>query len=184
MYDNRSQEEVTENSAQDLSAERQQAENAAGENGNDQGQASFITGATTGGGSNYGQGSSHLSGGSYQQGDKANAGANYSNETGKFGSSSTGTSNEGSSSKNTGASATGSADDTATSAGKSARENDQASSPDEDRGMSDGGARDLEERDRRNTGLEQDSGLAADDTTEAARRASGSWSAGSINEGH
>ncbi|RYD58141.1 MAG: hypothetical protein EOP56_04260 [Sphingobacteriales bacterium] len=61
--------------------------------GRDQGRASFTTGSTTQGGSNYGQGSSHLGGSSNQQGDKKNAGSNYENESDRFGN--TGTQAEG-----------------------------------------------------------------------------------------
>lgn len=69
----------------------------------DQGQASVTTGSTTQGGSNYGQGSSHLGGESYQQGDAKSMGANYGNETNKFGNSSTDTTNDASHSPETGA---------------------------------------------------------------------------------
>lgn len=68
------------------------------------------TGSTTQGGSNHGQGSSALgaTAKTIQQGSEANKGANYENEQGKLGDSSTGTSNEGSSSPGAGAAGNGS----------------------------------------------------------------------------
>ena len=45
-----------------------------------QGRASFKPGSTTGGGSDYGQGSSYLGPDSYKQGATENEGANYDNE--------------------------------------------------------------------------------------------------------
>src|ERR1043165_6582695 len=84
-----------------------QRKNATGADNNEQGQASFVTGSTTGGGSNYRQGSSNLGGESYQQGDTTNSGANYLDEAGRLAASSTGTSNEGSSSARDGAAQTG-----------------------------------------------------------------------------
>ncbi len=91
-------------------ADRQEA-NATGAEQNEQGRASFTTGSTTGGGSNYGQGSHHLGGESYKQGSVSNAGANYDNEAGLIGASSTGTSNEGSASGAAGAAQSGSSGD-------------------------------------------------------------------------
>jgi len=78
-----------------------QENNATGENQNEQGRASFITGSTTGGGSNFGQGSSHLGAESYQQGSKVNTGANYNNESVGLADSLIGTKHEGSSSADT-----------------------------------------------------------------------------------
>ncbi len=75
--------------------ERQEA-NAGGKDNNDQGQASFVTGSTTGGGSDYGQGSAYLGAESYRQGDTANTGSNYDNEAENLGSSNIGTGDEGS----------------------------------------------------------------------------------------
>lgn len=49
-----------------------------------QGRASYHTGSTTQGGSNFGQGSHQLGGESYHQGDVANRGSNYDNEAGRF----------------------------------------------------------------------------------------------------
>ena len=84
------------------SAESMQEANATGARQNEQGRASFITGTTTGGGSNHGQGSSHLGTDSYRQGDTRNAGSNYSNESYGLGDSSVGTSEEGTSGTATG----------------------------------------------------------------------------------
>lgn len=77
------------------SAEQMQEDNATGAMDNDQGQASFVAGATTGGGSDFGQGSSHLGSESYQQGEKLSAGSNYENEAEGLGRSPVGTSDEG-----------------------------------------------------------------------------------------
>jgi hypothetical protein len=48
--------------------------------GGHQGRASFHSGSTTQGGSNFGQGSSQLGGQAYHQGDTGNTGSNYDNE--------------------------------------------------------------------------------------------------------
>jgi|GEM_PF-2246617 len=69
----------------------------------DQGRAAVTTGSTTQGGSNYGQGSSHLGGESIRQGHAQNAGANYENETNKFGASNTDSANDGNQSPGVGA---------------------------------------------------------------------------------
>lgn len=50
----------------------------------EQGRASFVSGTTSHGGSNYGQGSSSLGPSSYKQGSQRSRGANYDNEVGKF----------------------------------------------------------------------------------------------------
>src|ERR1044072_8823349 len=69
-----------------------QKKNATGADNNEQGHASFTTPSATGGGSNYGQGSSNLGGESYHQGETTNSGSNYQDEAGRLSSSSTGTS--------------------------------------------------------------------------------------------
>jgi hypothetical protein len=61
-------------------ASEMQEDNANGARQNEQGQASFFTGTTIGGGSNFGQGSSHLGSNSYQQGSRTGTGSNYDNE--------------------------------------------------------------------------------------------------------
>ncbi len=61
------------------------------------GRATFGTGSTTQGGSNFGQGL-HVRGDdtSYKQGSESNRGSNYDNEAGALGDSTVGSSNEGS----------------------------------------------------------------------------------------
>ena len=76
-------------------AEQMQENNATGAMNNEQGQASFVAGSTTGGGSNYGQGSSHLGSQSYRQGAEAGPGSNYLNEAEGLGRSDVGTNDEG-----------------------------------------------------------------------------------------
>ncbi len=62
------------------------------------GRATFGTGSTTQGGSNFGQGSGGAGDHSdyYKQGSESNRGANYDNEAGALGDSTVGSSNEGS----------------------------------------------------------------------------------------
>jgi hypothetical protein len=159
----------------------QQERNATGSNQNDQGQAAFATGSTTGAGSNYGQGSHQLGGESYQQGDTTGPGSNYSNEAGRLGDSSTGTNNEGSSSSRVGAGHTTSAATNSTS-GNTARDSDTPLSAREDRGQSSDEDRKPEEGERRDTTtLERDTNLDTDNTTASRRYNSGSWSSGSVN---
>ncbi len=69
-------------------ASEMQEDNANGARQNEQGQASFFTGTTMGGGSNFGQGSSHLGSDSYQQGSRTGTGSNYDNEADGLGRSS------------------------------------------------------------------------------------------------
>ena len=137
------------------SASGMQDANASGANQNEQGQASFTTGSATGGGSNYGQGSSHLGGGSYRQGDKTGSGSNYSDQT--------------------------THSDIDLSSG-TARDDDRLSG-DENRGQNTDKEDLPEEGDRRDTGLEQDSGLAQDNSSAAGRQQNGSWRQGSTSTG-
>ena len=76
--------------------------------------ASYGVGSTTQGGSNFGQGSSHLGADAdtVNQGAEGNKGSNYENEKDRLGSSSTGTSSEGSSSPISGAADAGASDTT------------------------------------------------------------------------
>ena len=181
MSENKQQHIHTEQHVQSQAATEQQAANAAGADNNEQGKASFITGATTGGGSNYGQGSHHLGGESYRQGDTVNSGTNYSNESDMLGASSTGTSSEGSSSANAGAAQSGRTGEETKIVANDAR-NADITSQDEHRGQTEGMHKELEEGDRRDTSLEQDSGLSGNDGSGAARRESGSWSQSSTSK--
>ena len=167
-----------EKDTQKTDARSMQVANATGANMNEQGQAQFSTGSTTGGGSNFGQGSSHLGGGSYRQGDTVSAGANYENETNRLGDSSTGTSNEGSSSANSGAAASGSSEESSAPQG--------GDTPTE-RPQPDGIRPDSHEDDkpregeRRDTGLEKDSGFGEEASERPARGESGAWSRSSTS---
>lgn len=154
------------------SAEEMQRANASGDNQNEQGQASFTTGSTIGGGSNFGQGSSHLGGESYRQGSETNSGSSYNNEAGRLGASATGTANEGSSDAGTGAAASG-YDKTATEQ-VTPRNDDGGPLPQDHRGKAEKETM-PEEGERRDTGLEDASGLG-DTGTHGDGRQSGSWS--------
>lgn len=155
-------------------ASEMQENNATGANQNEQGQASFVTGSTTGGGSNFGQGSHHLGGESYRQGSTTSTGANYGNEAGRLAGSTTGTSNEGSSSAVAGAAQSGNPGTQAS--GDTARDSHTNLSGSEDRGKGQSSEEMPHEGDRRNTSLENDTHLDTDNTTASRRAQSGSWS--------
>lgn len=159
-----SNEEKNTGSAADM-----QRANARGDNQNEQGQSSFATGSTTGGGSNFGQGSSHLGGESYRQGHETNSGSNYNNEAGRLGASATGTANEGASGAGTGAAASGYEQSGTEPVTPRNDEGAEERRGDADKPVVPG------EGDRRDTELEQNSGLG-DTGTQGEGRQSGSWS--------
>src|SRR6187399_2589998 len=161
------------------SAAEMQEDNAIGAKENEQGQASFSTASTTGGGSNFGQGSSHLGAGSYRQGDRSGPGSNYSNEAEGLGRSATGTSNEGSSSPTAGAARSGSSTDAIYTSADNRP--DHTGSVEHER---EGDKKETqEEGDRRDTGLEQDTGLSRGSANEGSGRPrSGSWSQSSTEK--
>lgn len=160
-------------------ASEMQQNNATGANQNEQGQASFVAGSTTGGGSNFGQGSSHLGGESYRQGNETNEGSNYNNEAGRLANSSVGTNNEGSSSPR--AAAGNSGNEGEQKAVGTVRESDTNLSSSEDRGQENKSEKVPHEGDRRNTELEESANLDTDNTTKSRRELSGSWSSATDN---
>ncbi len=151
-------------------------------------QASFSTGSTTQGGSNFGQGSSHLGGETYQQGSVSNKGANYDNETDKLGSSTTGTNAEGSSSPGAGGGMTEQPEGTADK--NDLQQTGSEWNGEEDRNdprrgnMEDDDAKKLFEGDRRDTSLEQSSGLGDQqkDQKDNDGGAARGWSNSTLNE--
>jgi hypothetical protein len=151
-------------------------------NPGEQGRAAHSTGSTTQGGSNYGQGSSHLGGESYQQGHTSNSGTNYGNETDKLGSSSTGTNNEGSSSPVAGADNREQHADTNTSthetrsAGWNGNEERNDLRRDEPESKD---TKKLFEGDRRDTSLEQSTGMSSNADADASK--SRAWSESTNN---
>lgn len=148
-----------------------------------QGRATHSTGSTTQGGSNFGQGSSHLGGESYQQGNVSNKGANYENETDKLGSSTTGTNNEGSSSPRAGGDGTEQPKSEVDKDRSNVDWNGDEERNDTRRGnMDNDDAKKLFEGDRRDTSLEQSSGLDEDKKEDKNNGTqSRGWSSSTVN---
>lgn len=154
-----------------------QENNATGGNQNEQGQAAFTTGSTTGAGSDFGQGSHQLGAESYRQGSTTNAGANYGNEAGRFSENAIGISDEGAAAI---AAANNQSGLSQSSGGTTARDSDTNLSSREDRGQDKEDRHVPREGERRNTDLEESSHLDTDNTTRSRREQSGSWSNSSL----